>query len=154
LITLMNSPNKFKVLIIDDDPAHRIMIKRALQALPAITEIELASSISTALKKITPQNTYNLIMVDLNLNNESGLDLVSVLRADFSLTELPILVISTSQLTSDIYGSYQAGANCYLLKESDPAIFHEHLIAAARFFLGLATLINSPATKEDPCPGR
>ena len=51
------------------------------------------------------------------------------------LSSRPVLVLSTSELESDIEAAYVAGASAYLFKGTDMTLFGEHLVGAITFFL-------------------
>jgi CheY-like chemotaxis protein len=125
----------FRVLVIDDDPAHGTMIKRALGTSGLNAEIVLVGGIAAALSALASPGCFDLMLVDLNLNNESGLDLVQALRADPQRQDLLIVVISTSETENDVQRSYRAGADCYIVKASDPVLFGHNIAAAAAYFL-------------------
>lgn len=125
-----------RILLIDDEPAHRMLSRRALLAQAADADIVEAGSLSAARTAIAPFKCtgLSLAIVDLNLGEESGLTLVNELRPVFG-DGLIIIVLSTSDLLEDQHRSYRAGINCYLLKSTDIATFQSELQAAVRFFL-------------------
>ena len=60
----------------------------------------------------------NLILLDLNLPGMSGLDILSVLKADSDLKRIPVVVLSSSKEDEDIEKSYDRHAAAYLSKPS------------------------------------
>ena len=122
------------ILIVDDEPAHRMLAKRAIvQSLPAV-EIREAGSVPAASEALQ-KDPFSLAVLDLNLGGESALVILKMLRAEKSFEELPVIILSTSAMESDIRASYTAGANCYLTKSSNPHEYQSNLAAAVAFFL-------------------
>ncbi len=58
------------------------------------------------------------VLLDLNMPNKDGREALAEIRADPALRHLPIVVYSTSAHPRDVLGSYQAGANSYIVKPS------------------------------------
>jgi CheY-like chemotaxis protein len=124
-----------KILLIEDDPAHLLMTRRALRELGPAASVSSASSLGEAAALLSKESLgFNLLLVDLNLNNECGLDVFKILRAAPRLSGVPVLILSTSPTLEDMQRSYAAGANCYLIKLDDLAQFQRDLLAAIRFF--------------------
>lgn len=58
------------------------------------------------------------VLLDLNMPNKDGRQALAEIRADPALRHLPVVVYSTSGHPRDVLGSYQAGANSYIVKPS------------------------------------
>lgn len=117
-------------LLVDDEPAHRLIARRAL--VKARADIVVTEAESLAQGRTTfDSNSFALLVVDLNLAGSSGLDLIRHARA--SHQTLPIIAISTSSLESDIAASYLAGANIFVSKAEGGRSFPADLSAAVQF---------------------
>lgn len=57
-----------------------------------------------------------LILLDLKLPRRSGLEVLAWVRAQPGLKRLPVVVLTSSQQSSDINRAYDLGANSYLVK--------------------------------------
>ncbi|NDC37345.1 MAG: response regulator [Proteobacteria bacterium] len=124
-----------RILIIDDDDAHRLLVRRALRNSRAeIVEVSSLDGAHAAL--LAEAHALDLVILDMNLKGKPGLDVLGAFRAGFSFERLPIILLSTSALNLDVQLAYQAGANCYILKETDPLAFNHALAQAVRFFIG------------------
>lgn len=71
-----------------------------------------------ALKEI-PHHLPDVVLVDINLPGQSGIDCVAALNASFP--KLPLLMLTTYDDTERIFASLRAGASGYLLKRTPPA---------------------------------
>lgn len=119
-------------LLVDDEPAHRLIARRAL--VKARADIVVTEAESLAQGRTTfDSNSFALLVVDLNLAGSSGLDLIRHARARHQT--LPIIAISTSSLESDIAASYLAGANIFVSKAEGGRSFPADLSAAVQFLL-------------------
>lgn len=123
-----------RVLLIDDEPAHRLLEKRSLRrALPHVHIVEFDSIEVAQQSVVDGTSSFQLAVIDLNVAGESGLSAVRLLRSIPAYERTPIVLISTSQLDHDVHSSYVAGANCYIFKSDDPDTFDQHLFAAVQF---------------------
>ncbi|HDR1080620.1 TPA: response regulator [Pasteurella multocida] len=108
---------KMKVLIIDDHPLMRRGIKQLMELAPNFEVVADAGNgregISLAL-----QTQPDLIILDLNMKGLSGLDTLKALRAEG--IDARILILTVSDLKSDIFTLIDAGADGYLLKDTEP----------------------------------
>ena len=119
------------ILLIDDDTAHRRLFKRLLKKAGVQTPVVEGSSVAEGralLKQIgTPAlPQLQLAIFDMNLGDGRGTDLIREARKCIS-RELPILVVSTSALETDIEEAISAGASAYLTKCADPEEFLDQL---------------------------
>ena len=120
-------------LLVDDNPAHRMLARRALKKSFPNHDTHEAATVAEANELLSKQEII-MAVVDFNLDHESGLAIINHIRVTQNNQSLPILIISTSELPADIYASYRAGANCYLVKAADPGRFQSDLLSAVTFF--------------------
>lgn len=82
------------------------------------------------------------IFLDLKLPKLSGFQVLEKLRGDTSLNSIPIAVLSSSGVESDIQRAYDLGANSYIIK---PINFSEHAKAirdAAQYWMNVNKTID------------
>jgi two-component system, chemotaxis family, response regulator Rcp1 len=58
----------------------------------------------------------DLVLLDLNLPDTSGDEVLAELKQDAELRYIPVVVLTTTQLPEDINRCYELGANAYLVK--------------------------------------
>lgn len=135
----MNQEKPAPIVIVDDNPAHRTLLKRAIRKagfqhqLLEAGSVEQARSLLFAVDSAPPA----MAIIDLNLGSERGTALLAELRTAPQLKNLPVMILSTSALEDDIRESYAEGANCYLVKTEDLAAFTHEIGAAVSFLLSL-----------------
>jgi len=104
------------LLIVDDDPVN-------LQVLESILpsdeyETAMVTSGKEALV-LLDQREWDLVITDIMMPQMSGYELARIIRGRFSLTELPILLLTARSQPEDIQSGFIAGANDYVTKPVD-----------------------------------
>jgi len=100
------------VLVVDDDPAIRRALERALSAEGY--GVALAEDGEQALERVAFEPEPDLVLLDLGLPDIDGVKIVERLRADGN--ETPILVLTARQALTDRVAGLDAGADDYLAK--------------------------------------
>lgn len=103
-----------RILIVEDSPTMRQLLVFALKRLRN-TDITEAHDGMDGLRKVTADD-YDLALVDINMPVMDGLKLISLIRDEESLKEMPIVVITTEGADEDRERALALGANEYLTK--------------------------------------
>ncbi|GAA5646846.1 MULTISPECIES: response regulator [Vibrio] len=115
------------VMLVDDHPLMRRGIKQLLEFEDDFSVVAEASNGADAIA-LAHEVEPELILLDLNMKGMSGLDTLKALRADGSDASIVILTVSDSP--ADIEALVKAGADGYLLKDTEPDELIELLIQA------------------------
>ena len=111
----------YNILIVDDSPAMRRVVRRVVELTQAdIGNCFEADSGITALTALRA-NWVDLIMTDINMPGMDGEELLTEVRKDPMLAEIPLLVISTDHTDLRIAQMMKLGANGYISKPFMPA---------------------------------
>ena len=105
------------VLIADDHPLVRAGIRQCLQEDSSIREIGEASTGQQTLERLR-ENRWDLLVLDINMPDRSGLDILKYVRTGFPDTR--VLVVSGFPERQYAVNLLRAGASGYLPKESAP----------------------------------
>lgn len=116
--------NVKKILILDDDSVLRITLKQMLSQM-GYDSIP-TYSIEGALK-LASTAMPDLILLDLDLGQESGHDFIKLHGKNMFLKTIPIIVISSSKERSDIISTNVKGAVDYILKPIDKNILEKKI---------------------------
>ena len=98
------------ILIVDDEPAARYGLRRALEAKYRVAEAESAETAREALATEQP----DLVLLDVVLPGQSGLDFLRWMREQGS--ETPVLMVSALDTAKTAVEALQLGAADYLVK--------------------------------------
>ena len=104
------------ILAVDDDPVNLNVLKAILSSEPYV--ITTANSAVKALQ-LLETGQWDLLVVDVMMPNMSGYDLTRKVREQFSLSELPVLLLTARTQPTDIYTGFLSGANDYVTKPVD-----------------------------------
>ncbi|MBL0309385.1 MAG: response regulator [Bacteroidetes bacterium] len=122
---LQSRKNKYHILLVEDNPADIRLTKEALKessleiTLDVVMDGEAALDFLLKRKGYSDATTPLIILLDLNLPKKNGLEVLKEIKADESLKEIPVIVLTTSDAKHDITRAYQLYANCYIIKPID-----------------------------------
>lgn len=114
-----------KILIVDDFSTMRRIIKNLLRDL-GFTNTEEADDGLTAVPMLQGGN-FELLVTDWNMPGMQGIDLLKHVRADESLANLPVLMVTAEQKKEQIVEAAQAGVNGYIVKPFTAQTLQEKL---------------------------
>ncbi|WP_129717556.1 response regulator [Pedobacter sp. SYP-B3415] len=113
----MKTPDIFYV---EDDPDYVFFMENAVQEVGDNLILTVAADGQEAirsLRKFVEEHTIpKLILLDLNLPNISGLDILRFIREIPAMKTVPVLLFSTSDSPKDVRASIEFGANAYVTK--------------------------------------
>jgi two-component system chemotaxis response regulator CheY len=124
------------ILIVDDSPTIRRMVRVALQNIPALTFREASTGLEAIEGLVI--SPVDLIVLDLNMPDMHGIDVLKFVRARPSFATLPVVVLTTRGDETSREAAVTAGATLFLTKPFGPA-------ALARDIAGLLGLGASAA---------
>src|SRR5579872_1393872 len=105
-----------RLLIVDDNEMNRDMLARRLSRKGYV--IGLAESARELLPRVK-EDGIDLVLLDIEMPDVSGLDALQELRKCFSPIELPIIMVTAKNQSDDIVRALDMGANDYLTKPID-----------------------------------
>jgi len=117
-----------RFLVVDDSPTMRRIVINALKTF-GYTEIIEAGDGQEGIDKLNSGETVDFVITDWNMPNMTGLDLTKAIRADDKLKHLPILMVTTRGLKTDIIEALKAKVNNYVVKPFTPAVLKEKMDA-------------------------
>ena len=105
-----------RLLIVDDNEMNRDMLARRLARKGYV--IGLADSARDLLPRVK-EDGIDLVLLDIEMPEVSGLDALQSLRESYSPTDLPIIMVTAKNQSDDIVRALEMGANDYLTKPID-----------------------------------
>ena len=132
------------ILLVEDEPADVYLIQRAIADCCPQSRVWRVSSGSDALAFLRREPPFvhaptpALILLDLNLPQLDGRDLLPVLRRLGAYQKTPVVIISVSERAVEEPRCRQLGANAYVEKSRDFAAYFGGVQASVRNWLGTA----------------
>ena len=118
-----------RVLVVDDSKVMREMIVACLRALPNLT-FEHAGSGLEAIERLS-LSLFDLVVLDLNMPDIGGYEVLEFVRGQDQLEKLPILVVTTRGDDTSRERALAAGASGFMTKPFQP----DEITAQARDLL-------------------
>lgn len=111
------------VFVIDDSKADITFIQEAFNDNDLIHKVSPFTN-STSFIKRSQESSYwdiipDLILLDLNMPETSGLTIADTIRRNPKYENVPIVILSGSDSEGDVQEGYSHGANAYIKKPDD-----------------------------------
>ncbi|RJQ52589.1 MAG: response regulator [Nitrospiraceae bacterium] len=113
------------ILMADDDEDDRLMAEEALREAKLLNPIRFVKDGEELLDYLYHQGKYSdresaprpgLILLDLNMPKKDGREVISEIKENSELRQIPVVVLTTSEAEEDIYRTYNLGVNSYITK--------------------------------------
>lgn len=116
----------FVVLIADDDPDDRALTADALELSNSSRDVHFVGDGDELLDYLRHEGRYcegsaprpDVILLDLNMPKRSGTEALAEIKRCATLSDIPVVVFSTSRRPDDVSASYGLGAASYIAKPS------------------------------------
>ena len=107
------------ILVVDDSPTIRKMVRAALGSLTDVGFIEASSGLQAI--ETLAIHPVRMIVLDLNMPDMHGLDVLRFLRSHSRYRNLPVMVLTTRGDDTSRQAVLEAGASSYLTKPFSPS---------------------------------
>lgn len=123
------------VLLIDDHPLILSAMKNIVGGLEGVQTVQGVETAYEARELLRCQAELNLVLLDLQLGDEDGFDLLVELRHDHP--DLPVVVVSASDRISDVIRVLDAGAAGFVPKRASNEVLFEalHLVISGGIYV-------------------
>ena len=141
-----------EILLIEDNPGDVDLTKEALADAKVRNRLHVVDDGAKAIDFLFKKGAYadaprpDIILLDLNLPKKDGRQVLAEVKAEPRLTDIPVVILTTSQAEEDIIRSYQLHANCYITKPVDFKQFLKVVKSIEEFWL---TVVKLPKTKTE-----
>lgn len=140
--------NIFKILLVEDNEGDAELTIEALQDLAVKSQIEVINDGEQAISylsnagRLKDRKLPDLILLDLNLPKVDGKEVLLFVKNSEALKKIPVVVLTTSSLESDIAFAYNNHANCYMVKSGNLMEFNKAISALEAFWINSVTYAN------------
>ena len=134
------------ILLVEDNDDDVELTLRALRRNRVANRVDVVRDGAEALEYLFATGSYagrdvrdtpNLVLLDLKLPKVGGLEVLERLRADPRTRRLPVVILTSSNVESDLARSYDLGANSYIRKPVDFTQFMEAVNQLGLYWLVL-----------------
>ncbi|HEX3803159.1 MAG TPA: response regulator [Solirubrobacteraceae bacterium] len=120
------SATPITILMADDDEEDRELTRDALTAAHLANEIHFVADGQELLDYLRRDGVYGedgvpaprpgIILLDLNMPKKDGREALAEIKADDTLRQIPVVVLTTSSDEHDVLRSYDLGVNSFITK--------------------------------------
>jgi two-component system, chemotaxis family, response regulator Rcp1 len=141
-----NSVRPVEVLLVEDNPGDVRLTREAMREGKVLNRLSVAADGEEALAFLHQEGAHanaprpDIILLDLNLPQKNGREVLSEIKADEWLRSIPVIVLTTSGAEKDISICYFLHANCYIVKPVDLERFLDVVKSIGDFWFTTATL--------------
>jgi CheY-like chemotaxis protein len=131
-----------KIIMIEDDEGHARLIERNIRRAGVNNEIVPFTNGTDALKYLfgsdaqgnTHKGSALLILLDLNLPDMTGIDILKRVKESSHLKAAPVVVLTTTDDAQEIKRCYELGCNVYITKPVNYESFANAIRQLGLFF--------------------
>ena len=140
-----------EVLIVDDSEDDVVLLKEAFSDCPMVEFIGEVEDGEEALRFLRREGAFKnsrrpgLVLMDINMPRKNGFEVLSEMRSDSSLSNVPVVMLTTSKQESDILRAYEGGACSFIAK---PVSFDTMKSIARQFALYWTLVADIPESEE------
>lgn len=141
-----NEWRPIEILLVEDNPGDVELTREALQTAKVANRLHVVDDGADAVDFLFRRGRFadvprpDIILLDLNLPKKDGRQVLSEIKAEPNLSQIPVVVLTTSQAEEDIIRAYQLHANCYVTKPVDFNQFLHIVSTIEEFWLSVVKL--------------
>ena len=117
----MDHQENIRILVVDDDQFIRAVLKTYLEQH---FEVVCKANGLEAMHWLQEGNETDLVVVDLNMPEMNGYELILQLRSSGFFRNIPVVVLSGDKESDDKIKCLKAGADDYIIKPFNPEEVH------------------------------
>lgn len=121
----MSNAAQMRFLVVDDFATMRRVVRNLLKEI-GHANVEEAEDGQAALTKLRGGG-FDFVVSDINMPNMNGLQLLSSIRSDDALKDIPVLMVSAEARKEDILFAARTGASGYIVKPFTKATLEDKL---------------------------
>lgn len=132
------------MLWIDDDPVEHELMRRVVEQCAGRINVapchDGPEALALASGRLGVCPPLDLVLLDLLMPNQHGLEVLALLKKDPVTRVLPVIVYSNHSVRSDVLKAYELGAALYVVKPADFSSTCEFMGLLERLCTGFVTL--------------
>jgi CheY-like chemotaxis protein len=147
---IIESLNMVDILLLEDEPADAYLVKMALRESRIMANLhhvvdgrEGMDFLTNKTEKYADVPRPDLIFLDLNMPRMNGSEFLVEVKANEKLKDIPVVVLTTSDVENDVVRCYQLGAASYITKPVDMTQFISAIHQLGNYWFTLVRLPQS-----------
>lgn len=142
----MKSLDPIEILLVEDNEDDIILTKEAFEENRLVNKLNVVKTGMDAIRYLKKEEPYanavkpNIILLDLNLPEMSGVEVLQKIKNEEDLQDIPVVILTTSNLEQDIVKSYKLHASCYINKPVNLNNFFDIIKIFGQFWFSIVTL--------------
>ncbi|HEY2364589.1 MAG TPA: response regulator [Candidatus Angelobacter sp.] len=142
----MTEPALPTILLVEDTPSDATLIRRSFEKTNVLNPIVWTKNGQEALAYLSGLGQYSdrtkypvpaLILLDLDLPEMSGFELLQWKRSQPNIRRIPVVILTIDSASSTVNAAYDLGANSYLVKPGNPEEVMRVVKIIQEYWLGL-----------------
>ena len=119
-------PPDLKILVVDDFPTMRKIVRQVLRQL-GYNDVQEAEDGEAALRILRQKPDIQFVISDWNMPNVTGIELLKSVRSDPALKSLPFLMVTAEADKENIVEAVKSGVSSYIVKPFNAATLKEKI---------------------------
>lgn len=154
---MMRDRHKIPITIVvcDDDDDDRLLTEQALKDARVSNDVRFVCDGEELLDYLYQRGRFagetglaprpGLILLDLNMPRLDGREVLRRIKGDLDLHDIPVVILTTSNLDADVIRSYRLGVNSFITKPVTFSGLVEAMNVLGRYWLEIVALPPVPA---------
>ncbi len=142
----MSNQKSINVLLVENNPEDAYLMQEAFKATHLTNFLYVVNDGVEAMDFLHKEGEYeeaprpDLILLALNMPRKDGREVLSEVKSDPKLQNIPVIVLTASDTETDILKSYNLHANCYITKPAELEKFIKLMKQIEHFWLNIVSL--------------
>jgi two-component system, response regulator len=138
------------IVICEDDADDRLLTEQALKDAHISNELRFVGDGEELLDYLYQRGRFagetgqaprpGLILLDLNMPKMDGREALQRIKGDVTLHDIPVVILTTSNLDADVVKSYRLGVNSFITKPVTFSGLVEAMNILGRYWLEIVAL--------------
>jgi CheY-like chemotaxis protein len=135
-----------EILLVEDNKGDVGLIEEVFEEAKIMNNIHVAEDGEEAILYLHGEGKFlgstrpDIILLDLNLPNKDGREVLREIKEDDNLLNIPVIVLTTSNAEKDVLGAYGLHPNAYITKPLDFDQFIKVVESIGKFWLEIVRL--------------
>jgi CheY-like chemotaxis protein len=126
----MSEQRPMTIMLVEDDPGHALLIEKNLRRAGVAAEIVKLPNGKEALEYLDRACEKDahpplLMLLDLNMPVLDGFGVIQAVKSHAATSTIPIVVVTTTDTSSEVERCYSLGCNIYITKPVDYDAFSD-----------------------------